>query len=883
MNMEDDKPENEIDQELEEISSRAGEFITTCQAKNCYDGFGELRSRSEREGRALYYVHGTFFQMTQASNLLDFQTTRERAIRLISLLQKPEECLKIQPDFPEEIYEYLVHDLSSCVYENLADAAGQLEGFNSKGLHDSIAGGIQVCRNTGKLGCIQCFREYAGDVYLAADDVDLARHQCQTVIDHKGPWQSRGNRRWLAMMKLGWIEAIGGDFELAQQRLEKALELTDEEEVNVPVHAKFDVLTQLDSIRIVRGLDPILPTHEIFPTLPDRQQCPLFHLLMDQNQALAAASNSDFDRAVEILSGWDRELQSRQARHLWFENRLRLLAVKRNSGKTDSIESMAAVLEEKANEADDWLTIRRLSEILGEDNDPSLLGIQANPSRAAVVNGSQQVVQKDEEDSSPDEDPAKNPFGAEEPVLIDKLNSIVEKMKSAYENRSEDELEAVLEEMLEVDAEESTTNSDTCGLLNIMSRLITPLFAERFDEIWKWSNRIASPFRENGVVLSLLATIGNEIRLCSEDPEESAITVSRIEQLFRKSLELEKNGPQTYARAGTFFLEQEDVGEAEKCFARGFKLDRNAANIALKLAEVYNMTDRPRDALHVLDLCLREGTESEAVAWEAMLCSFHQRQFESMLNYLNTYEDFVGEISPVNYYRGVAYLELNQPEKALESIRKEKEFCDPDKDFHCTVIEYCALVATGEGPNHSGLAEKCISTSFRSLEYIPMVDILYLFEVLWQELRKSKPGSSILEELENKMLAAGCMPDSYFDEMRSESTPQDNVKYYRMLVNQKLDDDWANHEGCLLGQEEWQNYFCEWGVLALSEEEAKEFVLDMQARCYSGYAEVVEVIEEDQTFVDTPGIVWQGGRYSIPDDLDLDGEFDDEDPDQPEF
>ena len=319
--------ENEIDRELEKISAAAGDFIYTCQARSCFDGFGELLKRAEREGRAFFVIHANFFQMTQASSLLDFHTTKERAIKLISLLQKPEECFKIQPDMPEDMFDYLVYDLSSCVYENLADAAGQMEGFNSKGLHDSINGGIQICRKTGKIGCIQCFREYAGDVYLAADDLDLAKHQCQSVVDHEGQWQGRGNRRWLAMMKLGWMEVLQGNFALAQQKLENALELTDEEEVNVPIHAKFDVLIELDAVRIVRGLEPLLPRHEIFSKLPSADESPSFDLMRSQNDALQFAAVKDYDKASEILSTWDRKLHRFKARHFWFENRLRLIVI----------------------------------------------------------------------------------------------------------------------------------------------------------------------------------------------------------------------------------------------------------------------------------------------------------------------------------------------------------------------------------------------------------------------------------------------------------------------------------------------------------------------------------------------------------------------------
>ncbi|MEC9092992.1 MAG: hypothetical protein VX438_09825 [Planctomycetota bacterium] len=754
------------------------------------------------------------------------------------------------------------------MYENLADAAGQTEGFNSKGLHDSINGGIQVCRKTGKLGCIQCFKEYAGDVYLAADDADLARYQCQAVVDHQGEWQSRGNRRWLAMMKLGWIEALQGDFDLAQERLQTSLELTDEKGVNVPLHAKFDVLIQLDAIRILKGLDPLLPKHEIYQQLPDFGESPIFHLLRDQNDALLAAMHKDFSAADNILSSWDRKLWGHGALHLWFENRLRLIAVKRISGETEAADRLVERLEEKAGESDDWLTIRRIEEIMGADSDPCLLGVQTRETGLACTDFHASLPDT-KAASAKEPETVASPFAGEVPTLIKQLDSIVEKIQEAYREQSAEKANVIVEELLGFDVEQTVTKSDTCGVLNLMGMMISPTLVNRLDEIWKWANRLAAPFKENGVVLSLLATVGNELRLVGEDPEEGRITPARLEQLFRKSLELEKNGPQTYARAGAFFLEREDVGEAEKCYARGFKLDRQSGNIALKLAEIYEMTDRPRDAMHVLDLCLREGNESDAVAWEATMIAFNLRQFEAMLNYLNRYQEFVGEASPVNYYRAVANLKLNQPQLALDAICKEKELLE-NGDFHCSVIEYCARVALGEHRVTGALAEKCVNTSIRDLDYIPLDDIRYLMESLWESLRSERPESSLVEDVEQKLFATGLMPEKYFDELRSNREPQEGMHYYRVLIDQGLGENWPGHEGCLLGQESWKNYFCEWGVLALTDEEARERVLEMQARCYPGFAEVVDIHKDDDDYNDTPGIVWQGNRYSLPVDLGFD-------------
>ncbi|MEE2641485.1 MAG: hypothetical protein VX768_12730, partial [Planctomycetota bacterium] len=604
----------------------------------------------------------------------------------------------------------------------------------------------------------------------------------------------------------------------------------------------------------------------------------------EQNQALLAAQQRDFGVADEILSRWDQKLFGLNALHLWFENRLRLLALRRISGKTDSINALAQTLEEKADEADDWLTIRRLDEVLGSDQDPSLLGVRLQEGVSSA--GSRSVSLSAEVDSegdppesvaNPDEsetgETVTHPFGDETPVMTDQLDRIVESLREAYSEQSEESIREVVDELLRVTPEDATTNSDTCGVLNLMSMAVATKVITDDGSIWKWANRIAAPFKENGVVLSLLATVGNEIRLASEDPEEGRITPARLEQLFRKSLELEKNGPQTYARAGGFFLDREDVGEAEKCFARGFKLDRKAGNIALKLAGVYSMTDRPRDALHVLDLCLREGTENPEVAWESVMLAFQLRQFEPMLNYLNRYEEFVGESSPIGYYRGLANLKMDQPQLALDSIQRERELSDAG-EFHCCVVEYCALVALGQKAESTRVADKCLSSPIRELDYLPLADITYLFEIFWETLHENEPQSDQLAALERRLLACGWMPDAYFDGKRSAAELVEQVRYYRLLIQQKLGDDWGEHEGCHPGQEDWNNYYAEWGVLADSEERAREEVLRIQSLCYSGYAEVVDVHEEDQLFTDVPGIVWQGARYSLPDDFDLGEEAD---------
>ena len=153
--------ESQIDQQLQDLQQRAGDLIPLCRFSSSSRLYGELRRRGRVEHRANAYVYGTFFQMDQAQYLLDFHTMRERAVELIAILENEEQARQIQSDFPREQYDYLVYSMSSCAYENLAEATGQLEGYNSEGMHACIADGIQICRRTGKIGCVSCFREYA--------------------------------------------------------------------------------------------------------------------------------------------------------------------------------------------------------------------------------------------------------------------------------------------------------------------------------------------------------------------------------------------------------------------------------------------------------------------------------------------------------------------------------------------------------------------------------------------------------------------------------------------------------------------------------------------------------------------------------------------------
>jgi len=137
------------------------------------------------------------------------------------------------------------------------------------------------------------------------------------------------------------------------------------------------------------------------------------------------------------------------------------------------------------------------------------------------------------------------------------------------------------------------------------------------------------------------------------------------------------------------------MGEAERCLARGFRLMRNDSYLALRLAEIYQRTDRPRDALAVLDLCLREGSEDPNVAWEASMTAFRTESYEPLLTYLDRYEHLQPDQPWANYFRAIAQLELGKPRDALESLTQE-ERRSPERPFGIEALRACAFAALGQ-------------------------------------------------------------------------------------------------------------------------------------------------------------------------------------------
>ena len=847
--MNESHSEEVIDQ-LEEMREAAGALIAPCKYKSSFELYGDLRARAKREQHLYFYALGTFYQMDQAQYLLDFQTMRERAIELISLLESEEQSRRIQPDVPLPIFEHLVHSMSACAYENLAEATGQLEGYNSEGLQACISDGIQICRQTGKLPCIGCFREYSCDVYMAADDSEIARHQCSLVLDQKLPASDRGNRRWRAKKKIAWMTCLEGNLDEAIELMRESLQMVDEEGVILRLESQLCALLDLDTTLLLAGKPAELHQHPAAKDHPPTGECVMFDLQGDLNKALAATMNQDWETGTEILSSWDRRLQQSSANHLWFETRLRLVALKKLQGEDKQAERLATQLESKANDASDWLTLRRLTAIMDPDLPTSPVGVFGRPKSSTPTTQPAQPTDQDElqGDAKPEDEERGGP-------LRDRIEEIGQKMAEIEPENVLAGMASIREEIMGIPVEEVSHHDDAGALIHMVTFMVGD--CHDADQIWEWANRIGSKHQDEPTVISVLAHLGNRLRFGDNPLVAEKITAERLEPLFRKSMQMDNTRPRSFMRAGDHYMAEGNVGEAERCYARAFRLGRREGEIAMRLAGLYRDTDRPQDALHVLDVCLREGTDHPAVAWEAALSAFAIDQHEAMLTYLDRCEQESGERPWLNYYRAIGLLDQGKAAESVEAIKKEEAMIE-ESAFHTTAIRACAEAKVGDRGAAIEALQVILETPLYSVDAINMKGISDSL-TRCRSAAADMQQSPIVEALDKLMLLSGLAPEEMFESSRQQDEKE--VTLFRCLVQQPLDDAWPTSAGCLLGQETWDHYLAEWGVLAADEEEAEAIAIQWQAKCYGLQPETAQTLASDQTFLDSPGVVWQGIRF----------------------
>jgi tetratricopeptide (TPR) repeat protein len=875
----------DLEQRLDDLRARASALYEKCHTRSALALAREARLLAKREEKLIPYLYAGFDILNYSNHLLQPKLRIETALEIISLLESEDRARTIEPNLPEAEYEETKAWMTACGYDNLANGMGSNRGYNSDGMHACIADGMQVCRRTGKLECITCFREYAGIVYAATDDLEMALHFARLAEANKnnGPH----DRRWVGALDQVRLNLLLGDFDTAVDDGIRALELADT--FHTPVSARLKSLCRLQTALLVTGRQDEFRrlanasdeaadgfASIVFP--PEGEDLEL-ELERDRALAVEACLAGQFDRACELLKQWDIVLLRQGELHEWFDVRLRLAAVCRMSDRDDEFERLLSDLQLRATEARDWLTIRRLNRLRDKSAPVGPLATAggAGPAvSAALAGGTHATVPESsvpesnelengesENDGSEDEGP--DPAGVEQPEttrLTEAVFNLLEQLPSPDDENLSAGTEAVLRELMAL-ASVAPTDREA-GLLLYAARTCAGASTGLSGDLWNWAQQIAAPFTNNGNVISLLASVADTLAAAAEETAPVAIASEDVEKLHRTAMDLEPNATGVFSRAGWHYVLRENEGEAERCFSRSFRLDRTNEFSVLQLARIYQQSNRDSDALAAFDLALREGCESIDVAWQAAMAALDEGQYLSCLLYVDKYESLQSGLPWVSYFKALALLELERFDEAQAAAEEEHSRC-AEHAWGADVLSTCAAAGTNRVGEANALLAAVLRADWGEIDYLTPRGLARLLDLLWRTTAKLEPAlGSLAADLENRLLAAGLTPDALFERARSAGEKVPDVNFYRCTLQQPLDETWPASSARLNGQSDWQSYTITWGVLAHSEEEAARMALDWQSRCYPEEAVVESVDLQGSGYVDVPGVVWQGLREESP-------------------
>src|SRR5579883_1132107 len=769
-----------IEQRIAALRQAITDFRQRCYKESAYRIANDLIRLAKREQRLVPLLLGQFELVNLAQDLYQHHRAREVAIEMIALLESPERARQIQASYPENEYAETRAWMTACAYDNLAKHTAELHGFNSDGMHQCIADGIEVCRRTGKLRCITCFREYASDVYLAADDIAMALHHASLVasLSENDPG---AERRWVGAKDKGHILALTAELQAAKDGFTTALQLAGT--YHDPLGARGIALTHLETILWLLGNPGLYSSIAGEPlgnrTLPSGenlwQDC-----WWDYRDAVAACCSGDFAKAIELLEKWDTKFSQDNLANSWFESRLRLIAAYRLAGKNEKVETLVQPLFKRAQKSRDWLTLRRLRRLVDATEPATPTAMLASPRVGPFAPAGVSVPAgvPREPQNSEQQIPSAAIAEQQPSLMSEAFAQMIERLQSSEDGSTKRE---ILQQILAIPCDKITDPRDAASFLYLLPYLLDD--AAPFDEIWSWGQQAASSFPVSSFVVNLLATLGDALRRWPGSGMDERIDPQRIDQLFRQSLDLDPENAPNHARAGAFYFREGNAGEAERCLARGFRLQRNNSSLALQLAEIYQRTDRPRDALAVLDLCLREGCEDANLAWNAAVIAHQVEQYDALLTYLNLFETLQPEQPWVGYYRSIAHLERGQPEKALEALCLE-ERRSPERPFGIEILRACAAAALGRKEQFREHVERVLAFPWSTVDYFTYQGLSSLASRLWNAASCLPPDDELTVRLGRRMILTGLAPDALFETRRLAGDIKAPVRHYRCLLRQ---------------------------------------------------------------------------------------------------
>jgi hypothetical protein len=891
----------DAEQRIDELFSRYSDLRDKCHFRSANRLSREAQRIAKAERLVIPYLYANHQLMNNAQSLLEPDYGAKIAIESIALLESEERARQIQADLPEGHYEYVIQSMSSCAYDNLAKHIAQRDGYNSDGVHDCIADGIQVCRRTGKLECISCFREYATDVYVASDDLEMAHHHAMAVMQNEiKDDEEDSDRRWVGAKDLVSISLLQGQLEAAMTHCERSFELA--KSYHSPRVANIESSSYLKQTLLLLGrfdeydefLDRFNVAKDLGSDIP-KGEYPSGDIGNAQRDAIELCCSGSYSEAIDLLTEYDRLTKTKKCLHDWFGLRIQLIAAYLLSGSRSRAQRLAEQLTNDAKAARDWLRLRQVKALLQGEVKVSPLGQPtsfkvgpfADRTQVLGANIPDSIDAAEKESAQNDESPTSESKSApaaeaeptaQEDVAKTALTLRLEKAFEAFvENRENvEKTKSIVSDLFTLTIEDFADANDANRALHLVNMLAGA--SEQAVEAWRWCHPFFDHFANDAVFVNVYANMAfsarEEEQIADRDPDR-VLSFEKVEDLFRRSLDLDPDCANSFVRAGQFYLQSDRVGDAERCFARGFRLARDDDRIALQLAEIYAETDRVSDALNVLDMCIREGCAEPGVFWQAAMTAVSLERFQIVTSYLEKFDQMAPDEPWTHYYLALAYIETNRSDDALKSLLIEEKLSG-ESPFGIEVLRAAAISLKQNVDALKAQLDKVLALSLAQVDYLTRTGIVSLFSRLFGIVENLDYDDPYRIRVSQLGVQSGLAPDEYFEAARMTKKAVEDVTFYTCTFQQELDNDWSKHAGCLYGEETWPSYMCRWGVLACSESEAESLARFYQDQCYPKKAELISVEFESVGYEEPVGVVWQSAHFH-PDELN--DSFLDEEPD----
>lgn len=813
--------------------------------------------------RSLYtYIHLLFLTANSCNSSLNPLRQRDASVELITLLESFDAAQRIQPDLSEDLFEELKHWYSSCAYDNLALATANIEGFNSEGMFEAINQGIEKCRQTGKTQCITCFREYAVSVSLAADDLELAAKQAQQLA-LRAKDSAQYDRRAVSWKELGRIQILAGDLESSLQSFDQALtvagEYHDPRFIELAVHRYYELVYAL--LDRPEQYQEFAKKHPC-PESPQRGESRVHDILTDHVKAVKACLAGDFDAAIEIRKEWIQWAEETQNLAEWFELQVCLIATLKLKDSQQDVSKLIEKTRDKATEKRDWLTLKRLSCL--EDPEftvnplgtvaPFIAGRYSAPVEAPGkadkdVKELVKVEEAGEEESSPKSEPDFTP-------MMTLFQETAAKLQSS--GNQQGLIQELVVELLDTRPQSLEDERDAAYYLRMLAWAFQ--LGLEVPALWKKAKLVAKSYSKDPTVSGLFADLADAYRNLEGEAERP--TVEEVDKLYQAALSLDIGQVQSYFNAGVFYKSIDRLSEAERCFARASRLDRSWGPAALALAEIYLQSERPSDAVEVLDLAIRHGCKDPNIVWQAGLGAFRLEMWLRAVSYFQLFRQLVDNQPFTQYYTALALCQLEKYQEAIDAIDIEVKI-NPGLAFAAHSIKSLSFAKLGKNQEAELEIDACLNYRFASVKGLNASGLSKAIERVRQAastLNDQRRGDMIVE----RALRAGVISSDFFEEQRALNKTREEVelRLFEVTVKQALPEEWKDDSDCPRWEANWESYLVNWLVLAPSLEQAEAMAMAYQKTCGTLDPELIETkrLEDDAVLGQEWGIIDLGPR-----------------------